>query len=340
MNSADGGGLNAMPRSPSLSFELLETFVTLIEEGGDASKAAARLGINQPSMSKRMSQLQGPGPSVASPWLERDGKTWGMTEEGRRMFPSVHELVRRYRALGRFSAGTRGEAEFAFACGQEGAATYALEALRRLRREKPEVQARISTTRGRSRIEGVASGLLDLATVTHDEAEIRAIARRSLHVDHLRDDPLVLVASLKAGEDWADALRALPEGPVPAEALRTIPLVLPEPDSAVRGQIDRDLDAAGVTDGLKIAIEVGGWSAILAFVAEGLGVGVVPRSAGERFGPGLWSRPLRAEQFRPIRLHLICRRAIGREGRDLSPSGERFRELLIECTSGRDPHGP
>ena len=63
-----------MPRPSRLSFELLETFVTVIEEEGDASRAASILDINQPSMSKRLAQLQNAGTSIRSPWLERRGK--------------------------------------------------------------------------------------------------------------------------------------------------------------------------------------------------------------------------------------------------------------------------
>src|SRR4051794_15015419 len=47
-----------MPRPVSLSPELLQTFVEVIRHDGDAVAAAKTLGINQPSMSKRLAQLQ------------------------------------------------------------------------------------------------------------------------------------------------------------------------------------------------------------------------------------------------------------------------------------------
>jgi hypothetical protein len=37
-----------MPRTMTLSFKLLRTFVTLIREGGDAGRAMRELGLNQP----------------------------------------------------------------------------------------------------------------------------------------------------------------------------------------------------------------------------------------------------------------------------------------------------
>ena len=327
-----------MPRASRLSFELLETFLSVVEEGGDASRAAARLGINQPSMSKRLSQLQGSGASIGSPWLERSGKTWGMTGEGRRVFPAVGEVVRRHRALAEFADGSRRAAVVVFGCGQEAATSYVQRALRRLRRERPGVRMRISTMRGRARIEGVANGFLDLATVTFGEVDIRAIARRPLHVDHLRDDPLVLVANPSGRSGWGEALGAIPDAPVSAESLAGFPLILPEPDAGVRAHIDRDLESAGMADRLEVAMEVGGWSTILAFVRDGIGVGVISRSACPDPARGLWVRPLDTSQFRPIRLHLICRRAsAGHGGLDLAGDAARFRDHLIACTTPEAP---
>ena len=265
-----------MPRPSRLSFDLLETFVGVVEQDGDASRAAGVLGINQPSMSKRLSQLQNAGTTIRSPWLERTGKRWDLTAEGRRMLPAVEAIVHRYRALGGFAeGGPGGTGEVAFACGQQSASTFVLDALRRFRRDRPGVRFRLSTIRGRQRIEGVANGFLDLATVTHPELEIRAIARRSLHVEHLRDEPFVLVAGKSAKGPWRDAFDALPD-PVPAEALARFPLILPEPDAGIRAILDRDLEGLDRRD---VVMEVGGWSTILAFVREGLGVGLVSKAA-------------------------------------------------------------
>ena len=50
-----------MPRPASLSPELLQTFIAVVGHDGDAVAAANALGINQPSMSKRLAQLQHAG---------------------------------------------------------------------------------------------------------------------------------------------------------------------------------------------------------------------------------------------------------------------------------------
>ena len=70
-----------MPRSVTLSFELLETVVALIRAGGEASSAMKSLKINQPTLSKRLKYLQHSGPLLERPWVERKGKTWVLTED-------------------------------------------------------------------------------------------------------------------------------------------------------------------------------------------------------------------------------------------------------------------
>src|SRR5437868_10360716 len=68
--------IRVMPRPVSLSLELLRTFLTLVHNEGDAVKSAGILGVNQPSMSKRLGYLQHSGPVLDHPWLVRVGKTW------------------------------------------------------------------------------------------------------------------------------------------------------------------------------------------------------------------------------------------------------------------------
>jgi DNA-binding transcriptional LysR family regulator len=79
-------------------------------------------------------------------------------------------------------------------------------------------------------------------------------------------------------------------------------------------------------------MEVGGWSTMLQFVREGIGVGVVSLAAcaGERglLGP----RALSPDQFRPIELHLICRSEVSpSNGLDLSADAALFRTYLIDA---------
>src|SRR5262249_53985635 len=64
---------------------------------------------------------------------------------------------------------------------------------------------------------------------------------------------------------------------------------------------------------LDIALEVGGWSTILAYVRDGFGVGLVCEAAVGG-ADGLVVRPLDAAAFPPIEARLICRRGGGGGG--------------------------
>ncbi len=316
-----------MRRSVSLSFELLETLVVLIRAGGEASAAILELGINQPSLSKRLKYLQHSGPLLNRPWLVRIGKTWELTDEGRRAWPAVVELVDRYDNLETFLEGDRSIASSVrFACGQLLALGLVREAFRQFQREYPQMRLRISTLRGRARIEGVSNGSLDVAIVSHDEPTIAEIARRPLHVEPFVSHGLAVVCAQDS--PWVRAIRALPKDAAPARVLAELPLVLPEPDSGIRKTIDEVLHREGLQNRLNIVLEVGGWATIMAYVRDAVGVGVVSeRAVGEP--KGLVIRRLNPEVFPRIETKLICRRlASSVDELDLSIQGTAWRKVL------------
>jgi DNA-binding transcriptional LysR family regulator len=316
-----------MPRTVSLSFELLETLVVLIRAGGDASAAMKELGINQPSLSKRLKYLQHAGPLLDRPWLVRKGKTWELTDQGRRVWPAVTELVDRYDNLETFVDGARSIASSVrFACGQLMAAGLVREALRDFQRETPHAKLRISTLRGRARIEGVSNGSLDLAIVSHDEPSIAEVARRPLHVEPLVSHGLALVCAQDA--PWIRSVRALPRDAVPARALAEFPVILPEADAGIRQAINEALHREGLQNKLNIVLEVGGWATIMAYVRDGFGVGVVSEGAVSE-PKGLLIRRLEPGVFPRIESKLICRRLAGSgDELDLSKPAAAWREVL------------
>ncbi len=229
-----------MPRTSRLSIELLQTFLCLLDHDGDTMAAASELGINQPSMSKRLAFLQYSGRGITRPWLKREGKTWAATAEGLRVLPAVRDILARYDRLTAFTEEVgAGLPAFTFGCGQQAATGLVLRAARRFHLESPDIPYRIAQMRGRARIEGVANGALDLAAVTDREETILSIARRELHIDTLPEEPLVLVAARQAPgagpmPAWHAVFTKLPPRGVPAEALRSFPLIVPEPDADVR----------------------------------------------------------------------------------------------------------
>lgn len=317
-----------MPRPPSISPELMTTFVTVVRTDGDATKAAEVLNINQPSMSKRLAFLQHAGRILRRPWLERVGKTWHLTEEGRRVLPAVEELVHRYRLL--TEALEEERPAVVFGTGLGGAAGYVRQALLAFRQRHPHVTFRVSARPAIARVEGVANGSLDLACVRLAHAEILERARRPLFVEDLYDDPLVLVAGPRV--EGFDEFQGLTEKSLTPKTLTRFPLVLPEPDAGLRREFDRRCRDAGVADRLRVAIEVGPAPTALGYVRDGLGVGVVPRSALNGY-QDLTIKALPPKLSPTNTVRVICRKRAGTDDLDLTDHGMDFLQALRDAAA-------
>jgi DNA-binding transcriptional LysR family regulator len=318
-----------MPRPPSISPELMTTFVTVVRTDGDATRAAELLHINQPSMSKRLAFLQHAGRILRRPWLERVGKTWHLTEEGRRVLPAVEELVHRYKLL--TEAIDEERPAVVFGTGTGGAAGYVRRALLAFRERHPDATFRVSARPATARVEGVANGSLDLACVRLAPAEIVERARRPLFVEDLYDDPLVLVAA--EGVEGFDEFRELNEKALTPKSLTRFPLVLPEPDAGLRREFDRRCRDAGVADRLRVAVEVGPAPTALGYVLEALGIGVLPRSAvnGHR---DLVVKALPPKLSPTNTVRVICRKRAGTDDLDLTEHGADFLHALRTSAAG------
>jgi DNA-binding transcriptional LysR family regulator len=86
-----------------------------------------------------------------------------------------------------------------------------------------------------------------------------------------------------------------------------------------------------------LVVEVGGWGAILGFVRDGLGVGVVSEGALDDTA-GLTVRTLDPSVFPPIESKMICRRASASgDDLDLSETALAWRDALRR--EARDPVG-
>jgi DNA-binding transcriptional LysR family regulator len=307
----------------------MTTLVTIVRSDGDATAAADILRINQPSMSKRLAFLQHAGRILRRPWLERSGKKWQLTEEGRKVFPAVEELVHRYRLL--TDAIEEERPAVVFACGPEDAAAFVCAAVGAFRTRHPDTAYRICTRPPTARVEGVANGSLDMASVRMHQPEIQEIARRSLHVEDLCDDPLVLAATAAVAE-FAD-FQALTDRAVTPKALTRFPLIVPEPGSGLRADFDRRCREAGIADRLHIVVEADPSFAAMQFVRDGVGVGVVPRSATVAVAD-LHVRALPPKLAPPNTARVMCRKRAGTDELDLSDGAVDFLKMLRDAAHG------
>lgn len=329
---------HSVPRPDRLSLDMLETLIAVIDCEGDAIRAAEILGINQPSMSKRLAVLQHSNPQARRPWLERRGKTWFLTEEGKRNLPAVRQIVRLARTLQTdIDERIALAPDVSLACGQLAVLTFVRKALLTFRKQRPDARLRVSTAAGRERILGVATGELDLAVVTYPADEIYRIANRPLVVEPLFRDPWVLVCGKKAPESVHAAFAKLPDADVRFEQLAGLPLILPEAEAGLRQEIDRVLIEARLQDRFDSVMEIGAWPALLSYVRDGFGIGLIGASALEERSEGLLPPKRIATSPADIpQVQLICRHSAGKSDvKDLTPLGEKLWNLIQQAAGAQ-----
>jgi DNA-binding transcriptional LysR family regulator len=298
--------------SLQLSIDLLETFVTVIRHDGDAAQAARTLGINQPSMSKRLAFLQHANGILKRPWLRRVGKSWLLTDEGRRLLPFVHDLLHRYHNLSGYTNAPRPTptSVLRFACGQTAGSFLIRRALQHFRKRHPDARIRVSTLRAAPRIAGVASGAIDMALVSRDNDEIKELARGTpLHIETISRSGYCLACAKSSA--WSAQFKKLSRHkPLPLSALAEFPLIVPEPDSRTRQILDPLIHRQNWANKVEYRVEIGGWLTILDYVRAGLGVGLVSdMAATDPAAKGLIFRPLADPRLGKMAMKLITRRA-------------------------------
>ena len=293
-----------------LSIDLLETFVIVICHDGDAAQAARALHINQPSMSKRLAFLQHANGILKRPWLRRVGKTWLLTDEGRRVLPVVHDLLHRYQNLNGYTNAPRQTptSVLRFACGQTAGSFLIRRALQDIRKRHPDAQIRVSTMRAAQRIVGVASGAIDMALVGRDNNEINELARGTpLRIETISRSGYCLVCAKSS--PWSAKFKKLPRHkPLPLSALAEFPLIVPEPDSRTRQILDPLIGRQSWANKVEYRVEIGGWLTILDYVRAGLGVGLVSDMAvSDPAAKNLIFRPLTDPRLCKMTMKLVTR---------------------------------
>lgn len=171
--------------------------------------------------------------------------------------------------------------------------------------------------------------------MTHDEEDIQRIAGRSLYVEKLFNDPLMLVCGRKALAADREKFEKLPQRAASVRNLAYLPLILPEPDAGLRPQLDRAFSEANLFGKLDIVLEVGGWTATLDFVKEGWGIGIVTQSAITSTVGLLEPHKLDLPETPPTAVRLIARQQGSDQQPDLLKEALSLVELLRGTSSGR-----
>ncbi len=146
----------------------IRALLTVLEEGS-VNRAAVRLRITQPALSRQMQALEN---DIGGKLLERETSGVKPTALGHAMVKSMRPLVENYDAamaeLRRQARGERSELRVGYLI--SAAQSVLTPALARLRKSHPQVKLKLHDLSPREQIDGLRSGELDVALIGQEGA--------------------------------------------------------------------------------------------------------------------------------------------------------------------------
>jgi DNA-binding transcriptional LysR family regulator len=245
---------------------------------GTIAATAAACGYTPSGVSQQLALLER---EVRMPLLVREGRRVALTEAGRVLVDHAErvlaELEAAEAALAGLAGSVRGTARLA--AFPTAAAAFVPAAIARCRAEHPDLRVLLSEMETDEAVAAVRSGRLDLALV-YEYALLPRVADPGVDVDPLFTEPLL--AALPAGRDAPEQ--------VPLAILRDDAWIAPDSDTALRAVLDRACGLAGFAPAVDYASD--DYTVIVALVAAGLGVALLPRLAAESLSTDVQLRPV------------------------------------------------
>lgn len=289
-----------------MNLNQLRIFAAVAEEG-NVTRAARRLAISQPAVSKQLADLE---QSVSLRLCERLPRGVRLTDAGR---------ILREHAVALLAVEAAAEADMAALAGAErgrlaiGASTtigsYLVpRVLGELKRRHPGIDLHLEVANTQAIQDALLDGGLDLALT---EGFVRSPA---LEVEVVAHDEMKLIAAPE--HPWTSRRR------VRVSDLTKTPLLLREPGSGTRDVVEAALAQRGIS--VEPALSLGSTEAIKSAVAAGLGVAFVSELTIDLELTTGRLVTVDVEAFRiPRALHLLRRR-----GRRATPAAQAFLDIL------------
>ena len=295
-----------------LDLRKLRAFVTVVEEGS-ISRAAERLFIQQPPLSRL---LQGLEQDFGVPLLVRQPRGVVVTDAGSVLLQEARALLSRAdqleAAMQRAAQGKQGSITVGFTS-SSALHSFVPEVLRRYREIYPTVSTQLEEAGSTELLQGVLAQRIDLAFVrmpVHGMPELK--------VERVLQEPMLVALPAR------HRLATLPrDEPISLKILANEPFVLYR-RPAGQGLYDAILAAcfrAGFSP--QIVQEAPRLTSCLSLVGAGLGVSIVPQSITRLGGEGMVFLPLVAQAQLSAPLYLARR-----EDSDASAIINTFCELL------------
>jgi LysR family nitrogen assimilation transcriptional regulator len=234
-------------------------YLLAIADHGGFSRAAASLGLAQPSLSRQIAALE---QEAGRPLLYRHGRGASLTEDGQRLAEAARPLIAGLDALPAALADAEPRGEVTLGLPTSIAAEFAGPIFGTLRARHPKLRVRLMDGFSGFVNQWLTEGRVDVAILY----EVRR--NRAVQAEPLMEETLFLFGRTSRA-------RELPgPGAVPRQAVAGLDLILPADAHGLR----RAIDQAGIKPDPARLVEVDSLTAIRALVEQGFGWSVLPRA--------------------------------------------------------------
>jgi DNA-binding transcriptional LysR family regulator len=240
-----------------------------VAEAGHVTRAAERLGMQQPPLSQQILALEA---ELGLPLFTRHPKGVTLTDAGRELLPEARHLVegmdQLLQRMQRVAAGRRGVLAVAFTS-SAAAHAFTPRVLRECRARYPEIELQIGEANAAEVIEGITAHRLHFGFLRVPVARPEGVLFEQLLVE-----PAVLVLPV----DHPIARRYKPASPVPLRELAGQNLILVRRPGApgLYANLLARLEQQQVP--VQVVAEVERMMSNINLVASGTGISVVPAS--------------------------------------------------------------
>ena len=268
-----------------LDIRRLDAFVKVVDLGS-VTRAAGVLRLAQPALSQQIAGLE---QDFGTKLLVRSPRGVTPTEAGMVLYRYASTIHRQLEEARRNIKNVSGQLSGNVTVGLapwSSASLLGPALLREVRRQHPGLLIHVCDIFGMAFSELVLRGKVDLALLYGDKPP------RGLHYKPLYTEEFCLLAAPEIAPEGA--------GPIDAQTLSEIPLVLPTEESFLRQMVDRQCRNAGLVS--TIIAEVQSRDVLAAALADGLGAAVLPVSVAEDMARGgrLVIRPITPAMSMPV----------------------------------------
>jgi LysR family nitrogen assimilation transcriptional regulator len=238
----------------------LRTFL-VVAETGSLSRAAGRLRIAQPALSRQIRMLED---EVGAALFHRHARGMALSEAGEILVAHARGALRELDQAKSDLSALAGQVSGKVAIGLLPSVSDLITGpfARVMRKRHPRVRLQFITGLATHLLEWLEKQEIDVAIVSEP------VVPTSLEFTPLLEEPLYLVGSAEIARFKSRTL--------PLRELAKYPLILPSSDFGLRGGIDRAVHAAGIE--LDVAAEANAIHVQRALIRAGIGYALLPSS--------------------------------------------------------------